>query len=105
MLFLVLQFLLFAKKVSSGDTGIRFSSLKLAWMFTHSAKPVDLNVLLYKSMIRTGLVHLDCCGGVASGVPRKCEYHQGRAWHHPLLRDVGLPHIYCLLCASLWQVV
>lgn len=74
----MLQFLLFAKKVSSGDTGIRFRILDLTWMFTHSAKSVDLNMLLYKHMIHTGFVHLDC-GGATSGVPSKCAYYQGGA--------------------------
>lgn len=62
-------------------------------------------MLLYKHVIHTGFVHLDFCGGAAFGVPSTCEYCQGRAWHHPLFRDVGLPHIYCLLCVSLWQAV
>lgn len=82
MLFLVLQFLLFAKKVSSGDIGIRFSTLDLTWMLTHSAKSLQIcgsEVLLYKHMILTGFVHLDCCGGAASGVPSKCECYQGGA--------------------------
>lgn len=66
---------------------------------------MDLNVLLYKHIIHTVFVHLDCCGGAASGVPSKCEYYQGGAWHQPLFGEVGLPHIYRLLCASLWQAV
>lgn len=48
----------------------------------------------------SGLLWRSCFWGAS-----KCEYYQGGAWHHPLFRDVGLPHIYCLLCASLWQVV
>lgn len=87
--------------------GIQRSGLA-AWIWpgcSHTAKPVDLNVLLYKHIIHTGFVHLDCCGGAASGVPSTCEYYQGGAWHQPLFREVGLPHIYRLLCASLWQAV
>lgn len=41
----------------------------LTWMFTHSAKPVNLNVLLYQSMIHTGLVHMDCCEELPRGCP------------------------------------
>lgn len=75
-------------------------------LFVHSrARPANLNVLLHKGMIRNRFVRLACSGEAASWVSSKFECYQGAGWHCPLFGEVGLPRIYYLLRASLWQAV